>query len=164
MAGGGSQTTTKAEFPPEFRPLATSAVSQIQALQNAQPLASFGTADPQDVAGISPFQQAALNFVPQLFAPSPGVAALHSLLGAESAPLVPGLTPDTLASLQAQLSAPIPQATPVINVGPSNAPQQAPPPQRANIDDAVKQALASAPFVRQSQLHNALFTPYGFRR
>ena len=78
MGGGGDTVSTQAaEFPPEFRPLATSAVGQIQALQNLLPLAGFGTFAPQGTAGVSPFQQAAMNLVPRALTPTTGLAALY---------------------------------------------------------------------------------------
>ena len=83
MGGGGSdsttQSTTNATFPPEFRPLAEGAVEQILALQQALPLSQFAGTEPQGVAGIAPFQQAALNFIPGLLQPSAGLNPLNEL-------------------------------------------------------------------------------------
>jgi hypothetical protein len=58
MGGGRSTTTSEANFPPEFRPLATSAVQQIQALQDLLPLAEFGQPVARPVAGLAPFTRA----------------------------------------------------------------------------------------------------------
>ncbi len=83
MGGGGSDTqttsSTKAEFPPEFRPLAEGAVEQILALQGQLPLSQFAEFAPQPTAGVSPFQQAALNFLPGLLQPSAGLNTLNAL-------------------------------------------------------------------------------------
>lgn len=77
---GGTQTTTNtASYPKEFRPLAKGAAGQILDLQNQLPLAGFGQAHPGQTAGISPYQQAVLNFTPQLLAPSWGLSALQNL-------------------------------------------------------------------------------------
>ena len=79
-SGGGQQTSTStASYPEEFRPLAASAREQIQALQGALPLASFGQANPGQTAGLSPFQQATMNFAPQLLAPSWGLDTLQNM-------------------------------------------------------------------------------------
>jgi len=79
-SGGGTQTSTNtASYPAEFKPLAKSAVSQIQGLQNMLPLAQFGQAHPGQTAGIAPFQQATMNFLPQLLAPSWGLETLQNL-------------------------------------------------------------------------------------
>lgn len=78
--GGGTTTTsTEAQFPPEFRPLAKSAVKEIQGLQGALPLSQFATPAPQGTAGISPFQQATLNEIPFMLAPSPALQTLQGL-------------------------------------------------------------------------------------
>lgn len=64
MAGGGggqSQTTSEASYPSEFRPLATSAVNEIQALQKALPLVSHAQFQPAGVAGLSPIEQFTIN-------------------------------------------------------------------------------------------------------
>ena len=84
MGGGGSRpqsstTTQSAEYPPEFRPLASSAVGQIQALQNLLPLAQFGATHPMQTAGISPFQQATLNQIPFTLSPTAGLQGLFGL-------------------------------------------------------------------------------------
>ena len=81
--GGGqgqtTQTTNTASYPAQFQPLATSAVRQIQALQNALPVAQFAGAQPAQIAGISPFQQATMNFLPNILAPSWGLQQLQEL-------------------------------------------------------------------------------------
>lgn len=83
MGGGpsNSQTTTgtDAKYPAEFAPLASSAVKQIQQLQGALPLATFSQAQPQGVAGISPFQQATMNMLPSTLAPSWGLQTMQNL-------------------------------------------------------------------------------------
>lgn len=79
MGGGGQETTTRAEFPPEFRPLAEAAVRQIMALQQGLPLSQFGTPRLTPTAGISPFQQAAMNMLPQTLAPTAGLQSLATL-------------------------------------------------------------------------------------
>ena len=67
LGGGGSggegqsTTETQASFPPEFRPLAESAVPQIQATQKALPLVRFAEPFPAQVAGLSPLLVEALR-------------------------------------------------------------------------------------------------------
>lgn len=78
--GGGTQTSTNvASYPEEFKPLATSARKQIQGLQQALPLVGFAQPNPGQTAGISPFQQATMNFIPNLLAPSWGLSTLQNL-------------------------------------------------------------------------------------
>ena len=79
MAGGGGTSTTKSEFPPEFRPLAESAVEQIQALQDALPLSGFAASNPREVPGLAPFQQAALGLLPSTLLPTQGLKTLQRL-------------------------------------------------------------------------------------
>lgn len=85
MAGGGSggggttTSTTKAEFPEEFRPLATSAVGQIQDLQDVLPLAPFAQSRVTPVAPLSGLQQAQLQLAPQLFNPLGSTNSLRNL-------------------------------------------------------------------------------------
>ena len=54
--GGSSASTSEASYPAEFRPLATSAVKDIQELQKALPVKGFAGYQPQGVAGLSPLQ------------------------------------------------------------------------------------------------------------
>lgn len=78
MSGGGGQSTTShAEYPAEFRPLAASAVNQIQSLQNSLPLAQFGQWTPQSVPELSPLQQQALSLIPSLTKPTTGMNSLQ---------------------------------------------------------------------------------------
>lgn len=78
--GGGTQSTTNtASYPKEFKPLAKGAADQILAMQNSLPLAGFGQANPGQTAGISPFQQATMNMIPHLLAPSWGLETLQNL-------------------------------------------------------------------------------------
>lgn len=77
--GGEQQTTNTASYPAEFKPLAKGAASQILGLQKSLPLASFGQANPAQTAGIAPFQQATMNMLPQLLAPSWGLDTLQHL-------------------------------------------------------------------------------------
>src|SRR3990172_7361909 len=83
MGGGGqNQATTtenQASYPAEFKPLATGAANQILNMQRRLPLSSFAKANPGQTAGISPFQQAVMNFAPQLLAPSWGLETLQNL-------------------------------------------------------------------------------------
>jgi hypothetical protein len=78
-SGGGGTQTTQAEYPPEFRPLATAAVEQIRALQRALPLAAFAEPRPPLTAGVSPYQQAAMNLLPGLLTPTAGLQSLGTL-------------------------------------------------------------------------------------
>lgn len=79
-SGGGTQSTTNsATYPDEFKPLATGAGKQILAMQKALPLAQFGKANPAQTAGLAPFQQATMNLIPQLLAPSWGLETLQNL-------------------------------------------------------------------------------------
>lgn len=79
-SGGGTQTSTNtASYPAEFKPLAKRAATEIHALQGALPLASFGQAQPGQTAGIAPFQQATMNVLPGLLAPSWGLETLQNL-------------------------------------------------------------------------------------
>src|SRR3990172_4877963 len=77
--GGGSgqsTTTSQASYAPEFKPLAKSAVEQIQAMQKLLPLISFTGYQPQPTAGLAPMQRFAIeNLVPGTFAPTPGLQA-----------------------------------------------------------------------------------------
>lgn len=67
FGGGGSQkskTEALSEYPAEFKPLASSSVKQIQAAQDALPLAAFTSPQPQQVAGLSPYTLAGMELVP----------------------------------------------------------------------------------------------------
>ena len=67
FGGGGSgksTTTASNELPAELKPLAAATVPRIQATQDALPLAQFATPQPQQVAGLSPFQVAGMQLVP----------------------------------------------------------------------------------------------------
>lgn len=78
--GGGTQTSTNtASYPEEFKPLATGAANQIRSLQKALPLSQFSAPNPAQTAGIAPFQQATMNMLPQLLAPSWGLDTLQHL-------------------------------------------------------------------------------------
>lgn len=81
--GGGSDTTTtstqKAEFPPEFRPLATAAVNQILGLQEALPISGFAGFSPRTIAPFSSLQQQGLSLVPSLLKPTAGLQSLQQL-------------------------------------------------------------------------------------
>lgn len=79
--GGGRQVqTSEASFPSEFRPLATSAVTEIQELQRRLPLAQFAEFQPGGTAGISPLQRAAIEFLlPATLGLPSGTQALFSL-------------------------------------------------------------------------------------
>ena len=82
MGGGSDSTTTStqsAEFPPEFRPLATGAVNQILALQEALPIAGFSGFSPRTIAPLSPLQQQGLSLVPSLLNPTAGLRSLQQL-------------------------------------------------------------------------------------
>ena len=80
--GGGTTTsTTSSELPPEFRPLFNTAVPQIQAVQEALPLADFAQANPQGIAPLSDFQAGAFNLLPSLLSPTSGLQSLQSLTG-----------------------------------------------------------------------------------
>ena len=71
--GGGTTTTeSRAEYPPEFRPLAEAAVRNIMGLQDVLPMMDFAAAQPGRVAGLSPFTQAGM-----------GLAALSPMAGTE---------------------------------------------------------------------------------
>lgn len=79
-SGGGTQSTTNtASYPEEFKPLATGAVNQMLRLQGKLPLAQFAQPNPGQTAGISPFQQATMNFIPSLLAPSWGLETLQNM-------------------------------------------------------------------------------------
>lgn len=77
--GGGQETQNTGEYPTQFQPIARGAADQILQLQGALPLAAFGQPNPGQTAGVSPFQQAAMNFIPQLLAPSWGLETLQNL-------------------------------------------------------------------------------------
>lgn len=79
--GGGGTTTseTKAEYPPEIRPLVTSSVKQIQGLQGGLPLSQFGLPNVAPVPGLAPFTQAGFQLAsqtPLLTGPEQSLAAL----------------------------------------------------------------------------------------
>lgn len=79
MGGGGGRTTTesRAEYPQEFKPLARSAVSQIQALQRSLPLTMFTEYQPAGTAGLSPLQQYAIDeLVPATTRPTAGLQGM----------------------------------------------------------------------------------------
>lgn len=74
LGGGGtsSRTTTSSEFPPEFRPLAESAVRQLMDLQTHLPISSFAEYEPAGTAGIAPMQQFAMDqLIPSTFMTTP---------------------------------------------------------------------------------------------
>lgn len=75
--GGGQEVKNTGEYPAEFKPLASGAAKQIQAMQNALPLAGFAVERPGQTAGIAPFQQAAMNMMPGLLTPSWGLQTLQ---------------------------------------------------------------------------------------
>lgn len=83
FGGGGSgtsKTTASSEIPAELKPLASSSVKQIQAAQEALPLANFASSQPQQVAGLSPFTVAGMQLVPsltQMTAPEQAQLAMH---------------------------------------------------------------------------------------
>lgn len=78
--GGKSSSTTEASYPPEFRPLADSARTQIQDLQAALPLAQFATFQPAGTAGVSPLQQFAIEeMIPRTLYAPPGMDGLLEL-------------------------------------------------------------------------------------
>jgi len=81
MGGGGSQgsrTEAQSTYPTEFKPLAKAAADQIQAFQLLSPVSMFAATSPQRVAGISPFQQAGMNLIPNLLNPLPTLAQLRA--------------------------------------------------------------------------------------
>lgn len=80
MGGGGSQQQSEASYPEEFRPLASSAVQRIQALQNMLPVENFAAFQPAGTAGIAPMQQMAMeNLIPSTFLMPRGVEGLFAL-------------------------------------------------------------------------------------
>src|SRR5687767_4802163 len=82
MGGGGSsrtQSASDAKYPEEFKPLASSAVKQIQNMQNALPLQYFAGANPAGVADVSPYQQAAMNMLPNTLAPTWGLSQMQQM-------------------------------------------------------------------------------------
>lgn len=123
--GGGRQVTeTKAEFPAEFAPLATSAVGQIQALQGALPLAQFAAFQPQGVPGLSALQEFAVqHLIPGTFdmpAGGQGLLQLASPIGSVATDAVrlratDPATQSALLALQPRLGGPVtmPAPTPI---------------------------------------------------
>lgn len=86
--GGGSKTTStqSSDYPPEFRPLAKSAVEQIQAMQQQLPLAMFTGYQPAGTAGLAPLQQFAIdNLIPATMRPTAGLQGQAATPGAVSA-------------------------------------------------------------------------------
>lgn len=85
--GGGKQVSeTHAEYPPEFRPLAESAVKQIQDLQNRLPLGMFTQYQPAGTAGLAPLQEFAINeLVPATMRPTAGLQGMLQTPGAVGA-------------------------------------------------------------------------------
>ena len=94
MGGGGGDQDTQSEtlplaenepgfsrIPPELRPLATTAASQIQGLQGALPLSSFAGPQPAGAAGISPIQAATMQLLPALTRAPAGLNPLLRLGG-----------------------------------------------------------------------------------
>lgn len=80
-SGGGQETQNTGEYPAQFQPLAQGAANQILKLQKALPLARFANPNPGQTAGIAPFQQAAMNFMPNLLNPSWGLQSLQNMGG-----------------------------------------------------------------------------------
>jgi hypothetical protein len=83
MGGGpsNSQTTSSgsASYPDEFKPLARTAVSQIQALQQHLPLFGFAAAQNIPTAGMSQFQKAGMSFIPQTLQNSAGLQTMQNM-------------------------------------------------------------------------------------
>jgi hypothetical protein len=76
MGPSDSNTTStqSAEYPPEFRPAAKSAVEQIQLLQKQLPLAMFTDYQPAGTAGIAPLQRYAMEeMLPGTMRPTAGL-------------------------------------------------------------------------------------------
>src|SRR5215831_2988125 len=92
--GGGSSTTqssTHAEYPPEFRPIVTGSANQILALQGRLPLSNFAQFAPGGTAGTSPIQNFMIsNMLPGIMGPSPGTQGLLQLPGMVES-LIPGI-------------------------------------------------------------------------
>ena len=63
MGGGDPRSTPEgsSSYPDEFKPLASDAVKQIQAMQQALPLVSHAGFQPAGVAGLSPMDQFTIN-------------------------------------------------------------------------------------------------------
>ena len=126
--GGGSgqsTTTSQASYADEFKPLAKSAVEQIQAMQKLLPLISFTGYQPQPTAGLAPMQRFAIeNLVPGTFAPTPGLQASQDTTlplgllgyGAIGAGGPTGAAQSALNTLTARLgqqAAPLPSVAPL---------------------------------------------------
>ncbi|OGB40128.1 MAG: hypothetical protein A2W72_09275 [Burkholderiales bacterium RIFCSPLOWO2_12_67_14] len=126
--GGGSgqsTTTSQASYAPEFRPLAESAVKQIQAMQELLPLISFTGYQPQPTAGLAPMQRFAIeNLVPGTLLPTPGLQASQDTTlplgllgyGAIGAGGPTGAAQSALNTLTARLgqqAAPLPSVAPL---------------------------------------------------
>lgn len=81
MGGGGqdTQSTANAEYPPEFRPLATGAVNQILASQAYNPLAQYTAANPSGVANLSPIQRMTAQAMPLAFQNSWGLQQMQNM-------------------------------------------------------------------------------------
>ena len=104
MGGGSTKSQQNAEYPPEFRPLAEGAVSQILDMQQRLPVSSFTKYMPAGTAGISPLQEFAINnLVPGTFAPTAGMLSGMEAGGAigEAARGVAGASGPTQASQSA---------------------------------------------------------------
>ena len=112
--GGGTTTTeSHAEYPPEFRPLAESAVRNIMGLQDVLPMQSFAEQQSGQVAGLAPFTLAGMNLLPfaAMSGSERGIPALGGPMGniANQALSLSGPSPGTQAALGAlsgQLGAP----------------------------------------------------------
>lgn len=80
-SGGGTTTTsTNSSYPEQFRPLAESAVSQIQAMQGLLPLTSFTNWMPGGTAGLGPAAQFGIDqLLPSTLEMGEGTRGLLSL-------------------------------------------------------------------------------------
>lgn len=80
--GGGPQTSetkNSAQYPDEFKPLAAGAAQQLLSLQSALPVSQFANPHQAQIAGLSPFQQATMNFLPQTLAPTWGLQQMQNM-------------------------------------------------------------------------------------
>lgn len=109
MGGGGTDTTStaNAEYPPEFRPLATGAVNQILAAQNANNLSWYTDRYPQNVANLSPIQRVTAEAIPYTLNPSWGLQQMQNMTpgfntaSQNAATIANGANPTYSAALQA---------------------------------------------------------------
>ena len=75
-SGGGGQSTTSPQQSPEVQQLQATALPQIQAMLEQNPLSNYAAWQPRQVAGSNPFYDQLFQYAPSLAAPTQGYNVL----------------------------------------------------------------------------------------